>query len=311
MRGYRVERKGGWDCHGLPVEIAVEQELGIKSKAEVEDVRDRRVQRALPRVGVHLPGGVEPADRADRLLAGPRRRLPHARRELHRVGLVGAVADQRARAALRGPQGRARTARAARRRCPRTRWRWATSDVVDPSVYLQLPVSGDRGSARRTSCWCGRRRRGRCRATWRVAVSPSASYARARFGDDHFVLVADRVAAVLGEQAEVIERFSGERAGGALRQLRGADLRSERPRAGPARRSSRTTSSRPRKARHRAPGAGVRRGRLPRRGGGAGIFDGDEPHTLYNPVRPDGTYDGRVRDRDGDSGRAASSRTPS
>ena len=32
MRGYRVERKGGWDCHGLPVEIAVEQELGIKSR---------------------------------------------------------------------------------------------------------------------------------------------------------------------------------------------------------------------------------------------------------------------------------------
>jgi isoleucyl-tRNA synthetase len=36
MRGYRVERKGGWDCHGLPVEIAVEQELGISSKAEIE-----------------------------------------------------------------------------------------------------------------------------------------------------------------------------------------------------------------------------------------------------------------------------------
>src|SRR5579859_4483830 len=36
MRGYYVERKGGWDCHGLPVEIAVEKELGIKSKAEVE-----------------------------------------------------------------------------------------------------------------------------------------------------------------------------------------------------------------------------------------------------------------------------------
>jgi isoleucyl-tRNA synthetase len=36
MRGYYVERKGGWDCHGLPVEIAVEQQLGIKSKAEIE-----------------------------------------------------------------------------------------------------------------------------------------------------------------------------------------------------------------------------------------------------------------------------------
>ncbi len=37
MRGYRVERKGGWDCHGLPVEIAVEQELGIHHKAEIEE----------------------------------------------------------------------------------------------------------------------------------------------------------------------------------------------------------------------------------------------------------------------------------
>ena len=36
MRGHYVERKGGWDCHGLPVEIAVEQELGITSKAEIE-----------------------------------------------------------------------------------------------------------------------------------------------------------------------------------------------------------------------------------------------------------------------------------
>src|ERR671924_506376 len=27
MRGYRVERKGGWDCHGLPVELEVEKEL--------------------------------------------------------------------------------------------------------------------------------------------------------------------------------------------------------------------------------------------------------------------------------------------
>ena len=36
MRGYYVERKGGWDCHGLPVEITVERELGISSKAEIE-----------------------------------------------------------------------------------------------------------------------------------------------------------------------------------------------------------------------------------------------------------------------------------
>src|SRR4051794_8724162 len=36
MRGHYVERKGGWDTHGLPVEIAVEQKLGLKSKADIE-----------------------------------------------------------------------------------------------------------------------------------------------------------------------------------------------------------------------------------------------------------------------------------
>src|SRR5215217_2345059 len=29
MQGWHVPRRAGWDCHGLPVEIAVEQELGI------------------------------------------------------------------------------------------------------------------------------------------------------------------------------------------------------------------------------------------------------------------------------------------
>ncbi len=36
MRGYRVARTFGWDCHGLPVENAVEKELGTKSKREIE-----------------------------------------------------------------------------------------------------------------------------------------------------------------------------------------------------------------------------------------------------------------------------------
>jgi isoleucyl-tRNA synthetase len=36
MKGNLVERKGGWDCHGLPVEIAVEQELGFNGKPDIE-----------------------------------------------------------------------------------------------------------------------------------------------------------------------------------------------------------------------------------------------------------------------------------
>ena len=37
MNGYYVERRGGWDTHGLPVEIAVEKELGFTDKKEIEE----------------------------------------------------------------------------------------------------------------------------------------------------------------------------------------------------------------------------------------------------------------------------------
>ncbi|HSL89926.1 MAG TPA: isoleucine--tRNA ligase [Ignavibacteriaceae bacterium] len=37
LQGFRVERKAGWDTHGLPVEIEVEKSLGIKHKSEVLD----------------------------------------------------------------------------------------------------------------------------------------------------------------------------------------------------------------------------------------------------------------------------------
>ncbi|MSU55146.1 MAG: isoleucine--tRNA ligase [Candidatus Taylorbacteria bacterium] len=36
MQGFRVRRKGGWDTHGLAVEIQTEKELGLKSKKEIE-----------------------------------------------------------------------------------------------------------------------------------------------------------------------------------------------------------------------------------------------------------------------------------
>ena len=36
MQGYHVARKAGWDCHGLPVELAVEKELGFTGKKDIE-----------------------------------------------------------------------------------------------------------------------------------------------------------------------------------------------------------------------------------------------------------------------------------
>ncbi len=38
MKGYRVERKAGWDTHGLPVELQVEKALGLKNKQEIENI---------------------------------------------------------------------------------------------------------------------------------------------------------------------------------------------------------------------------------------------------------------------------------
>ncbi len=38
MRGYRVPRRWGWDCHGLPIESLVEKTLGLKTKKDILDI---------------------------------------------------------------------------------------------------------------------------------------------------------------------------------------------------------------------------------------------------------------------------------
>ena len=107
MRGYRVPRKAGWDCHGLPVELEVEKELGITSKQEIEEYGIAEFNQRCRESVFALRRGVEPADRADRLLDRPRRPLLHARQRLHRVGLVVAAQLWDDGPPLRGPQGRA------------------------------------------------------------------------------------------------------------------------------------------------------------------------------------------------------------
>ena len=48
MRGQRVERRFGWDCHGLPAEVEAEKELGIAGHPAIIELRHRPVQRRLP-----------------------------------------------------------------------------------------------------------------------------------------------------------------------------------------------------------------------------------------------------------------------
>lgn len=46
MRGRRVERRFGWDCHGLPAEVEAEKQLGISTKAEILDLGVARFNEA-------------------------------------------------------------------------------------------------------------------------------------------------------------------------------------------------------------------------------------------------------------------------
>ncbi len=52
MKGYKVDRRFGWDCHGLPVEYEMEKELGNFREAGYRGVRNREIQRELP---LHRP----------------------------------------------------------------------------------------------------------------------------------------------------------------------------------------------------------------------------------------------------------------
>ncbi len=46
MRGYYVERRFGWDCHGLPIEVEMERELGISGKRQIEQYGVARFNEA-------------------------------------------------------------------------------------------------------------------------------------------------------------------------------------------------------------------------------------------------------------------------
>jgi len=52
MKGFYVERKAGWDTHGLPVELEVEKQLGISGKQQIEDFGIERFND-LCRASVH------------------------------------------------------------------------------------------------------------------------------------------------------------------------------------------------------------------------------------------------------------------
>jgi isoleucyl-tRNA synthetase len=290
MRGYRVERKGGWDCHGLPVEIAVEQQLGIKSKAEVEEYGIGAFnERCRESVFTYLEEWNRLTERIGFWLD-----LDDAYRTLDESYIESvwwALAQIDRRELLYeghkvGPY------------CPRCETTLSSHevalgyrDVVEESVYLKLVVrdGADMLLVWTTTPWT-------LPGNVAVAVSPRATYARVRSGDDFYVLVSDRVEPVLGEQAEIVEQFTGDelvaRYGGYEGPIFAATDRE--PGALPILADDFVTTEEGTGIVHLAPAFGEDDYRV---AAAAGIFRGDEPRTLYNPVKPDGTYDERVLSR--------------
>ena len=126
MKGHHVPRKAGWDCHGLPVELAVEKELGFTGKQDIEAYGVAEFN-AKCRESV-----LRHVDEFERLtermgywvdLTRPTGRWTR----LHRERLVVAQADLRQGPARRGLPRRAVLPALRHRRCPTTRSRRATT----------------------------------------------------------------------------------------------------------------------------------------------------------------------------------------
>ena len=294
MRGYRVERKGGWDCHGLPVEIAVEEKLGIKSKDEIEaygigrfnaECRDsvfaflEEWDRLTERIGFWLD-------------------LENAYRTLDETYIESvwwALSEIHSRGLLY--EGHKVVPY-----CPRCETTLSSHevaqgyrDVVDPSVYLKLPVAG---GAERLLVWTT--------TPWTlpgnvaVAVSPTASYALARTGGESYLLAEDRVAAVLGEGAEVLERMSGAQLAERYPSYEGPIFAVGEVGAFPVLTDGFVTTEDGTGIVHLAPAFGEDDYRV----AGAServAFDPTRAGTLPNPVRPNGTFDETVRNHAGKS----------
>ncbi len=302
MRGYRVERKGGWDCHGLPVEIAVERELGIRHKAEIEEYGIAQFNaKCRESVFTFLEEWNRLTERIGFWLD-----LDHAYRTLDESYIESvwwALAQIDARGLLY--EGRKVVPY-----CPRCETTLSSHevalgyrDVVDESVFLKLPL-GDGGAEGdgeeqllvwTTTPWT-------LPGNVAVAVSPTATYAKVRVGDDYFVIAEARVATVLGEASEIVERFSGlelvERYGSYEGPIFAASDRE--PDGFPILADEFVTTEDGTGIVHLAPAFGeddyrvaAASPRVP--------FDPTRADTLYNPVRADGTYDARTRSRDGTS----------
>jgi isoleucyl-tRNA synthetase len=212
MCGYYVERKGGWDCHGLPVELAVEEELGFTAKDDIErfgiaEFNARCREKVLSHVAdwdrltERIGFWIDLDDAYRTLDPGYIESVWWALKTIHDRGLL----YQRLKVV---PY------------CPRDETTLSShelgqpgvyQEVQDPSVYVRLPVTAGRGAVRpgdnllvwTTTPWT-------LVSNAAVAVDPELTYVRARRRDEVVILAEALLERVLRtEPVEVLDRFPG------------------------------------------------------------------------------------------------------
>ena len=251
MRGFSVPRKAGWDCHGLPVELEIEKELGISSKQEIEafgiaefNIRCRESvfayvedwNRLTERIGFWI-------DLDDPYVTLEPDYIESVWWSLRQIWDAGRLYEGHKVVPY----------------CPRCGTALSSHEVAlgyreveDPSVYVRLPVEpggpleeGDALLVWTTTPWT-------LISNAAVAANPEMTYVRARLGDQVLVVAESLRERVLGEEAEVLDTFPGSRLAG----IRYSPRSPTSPISGPAvTPSSRPTSSAPR----RAPDSSTRR----------------------------------------------------
>ena len=205
MQGYRVERKGGWDCHGLPVELEVEKELGISGKNDIEGYGVEEFNE-LCRESVFRYVG-EWREMSDRM--GFWADMDNAYWTLENTYIESVWwALKRLHEKDLLYEGYKVTAH-----CPKDQTSLSSAevamgyeDVVDPSVYVKLPLAEDPGTSLliwTTTPWT-------LISNTAVAAAPNVEYATVRSNGERLILARGLLDKVLGEgNYEVLSATEG------------------------------------------------------------------------------------------------------
>ncbi len=308
MCGYRVPRKAGWDCHGLPVELEVEKQLGIASKQEIEEFGIAEFNR---RCRESVFEYVEEWNRlTERIGYWIDLDNPYVTLEDDYIESVWWSLKRH------WDDGRLYEGHKVVPYCPRDGTPLSShevaqgyKDVEDPSIYVRFPLLDGAGARSGESLLVWTTTPWTLPGNVAVAVAPEVTYVRAAVGGETLILAEPLVEKVLGEGVEIAARFAGADLIGRRYDGPLFDLSDGGPTAADGPKSSATgdiSAHRPvfsvlagdfvttedgTGLVHIAPAFGEDDYRVAAENG---IFDPTRRQTLYNPVGPDGHFDARV-----------------